>query len=348
VRDERVDRSRLLEVEDLVVRFPVGGGDVVHAVEGVSFGLGAGETLGIVGESGSGKSTLGFTILRRHAPVSGRVIFEGAEITDVRGGDLRRLRRKMQMVFQDPYSSLNPRMKVGEIVAEPLIVHDVEKRGPALTDRVHTLLEQCGLPASAADRYPNAFSGGERQRIAIARALALRPRLIVADEAVSALDVSIQAQIINLLRDLQEEEGLSYLFISHDLAIVRHIAHRILIMYAGKVMELGPSDAIFERPVHPYTHALLSAAPVADPVVERRRERIVLRGEVPSVLDPPRGCPFASRCALAVQQCAEEAPPLELARPGRLIACWRAEEAESYTPAQWKDAAERKLGAVAA
>ena len=312
----------LLQVDDLVVRFPVGHGQVVHAVEGVSFHIGRGETLGLVGESGSGKSTTGFTVLHRHRPVSGRIAFEGREITDAHGKELRALRRDMQIVFQDPYASLNPRMKVGELVGEPLVVHGVESKGTALDKRVAELLELCGLPAVSAERYPNAFSGGQRQRIAIARALALNPKLIVADEAVSALDVSIQAQIINLFVDLQQEAGLSYLFISHNLAVVRHIAHRIMIMYAGKIMELGPSAEIFGRPLNPYTEALLSAAPVANPKVERSRERIVLRGEVPSVLNPPKGCRFNTRCPLASGPCFEEMPPLEEKEPGRWSACW--------------------------
>jgi oligopeptide/dipeptide ABC transporter ATP-binding protein len=312
----------LLEVDDLVVRFPVGGGRVVHAVEGVSFHIGEAETLGLVGESGSGKSTTGFTVLHRYKPISGRIAFQGRDITAAKGKELRALRRDMQIVFQDPYASLNPRMKVGDIVGEPLVVHGVEAKGPALDKRVGELLEMCGLQAAAAERYPNAFSGGQRQRIAIARALALNPKLIVADEAVSALDVSIRAQIINLLVDLQQQAGLSYLFISHDLAVVRHVAHRVMIMYAGKIMELGRTADIFERPLNPYTEALLSAAPVADPKVERERERIVLRGEVPSVLDPPKGCRFNTRCPLASGPCFEEMPPLAEKEPGHWSACW--------------------------
>ena len=316
-------QTPLLAVEDLVVRFPVGHGRLVHAVDGVTFDIAAGETLGLVGESGSGKSTTGFAVLHRHQPTSGRLLFEGRDITHARGKELRALRRDMQIVFQDPYASLNARMKVGDIVAEPLIVHGLAERGDELRERVGTLLEQCGLPAAAMTRYPNAFSGGERQRVAIARALALNPKLIVADEAVSALDVSIQAQIINLLVDLQRQQRLSYLFISHNLAVVRNIAHRVMIMYAGKVMELGPVEDIFERPRNPYTLALLSAAPVADPRIERRRERIVLRGEVPSVVSPPQGCRFNTRCPLAEGRCFDEQPPLEEKAPGQWSACWR-------------------------
>jgi oligopeptide/dipeptide ABC transporter ATP-binding protein len=317
----------LLQVDDLVVRFAAGRRTTVHAVEGVSFHIDPGETLGLVGESGSGKTTIGFTVLRRYDPITGRIRFEGQDITEAKGEELRRLRRDMQIVFQDPYSSLNARMKVGEIVGEPLIVHGLAEKGAALNTRVGELLELCGLPAAAMDRYPTAFSGGERQRIAIARALALRPKLIVADEAVSALDVSIQAQIINLLVELQRQERVSYLFISHNLAVVRHIADRIMILYAGKIMELGSTEEIFSEPAHPYTHALLSAAPVADPKIERARERIVLRGEVPNVLQPPSGCVFRTRCPLAIDKCHEE-PPLVEQSPGRWTACWRANEAE--------------------
>jgi peptide/nickel transport system ATP-binding protein len=232
------------------------------------------------------------------------------------------MRRHMQMIFQDPYASLNPRMKVGTLVGEPLIVHGLATRGEELRQRVIELLERCGLPASAVDRYPHAFSGGERQRIAVARALALSPKLIVADEAVSALDVSIRSQIINLLEDLQRETGIAYLFISHDLGVVRHISDRVLILYAGQIMELGTREDIFERTSHPYTEALLSAAPVADPVVERTRERIVLRGEVPSAIDPPFGCRFNTRCPHAFERCFREKPPLREKAPGHVSACW--------------------------
>jgi oligopeptide/dipeptide ABC transporter ATP-binding protein len=315
--------DNLLEVNDLVVRFPVGHGRVVHAVEGVSFTIAPGETLGLVGESGSGKSTTGFALLHRYQPTSGQILFEGEDITFAKGKELRALRRDMQIVFQDPYTSLNPRMKVGDIVAEPLIVHGLAKDGPELKKQVGELLEMCGLRPAAASRYPTAFSGGERQRVAIARALALNPKLIVADEAVSALDVSIQAQIINLLVELQREKKLSYLFISHNLAVVRNIAHRVMIMYAGKIMEVGAVEDIFERPRNPYTLALLSAAPVADPKIERSRERIVLTGEVPSVISPPKGCRFNTRCPLAEGRCFEEHPPLEEKAPGQWSACWK-------------------------
>jgi oligopeptide/dipeptide ABC transporter ATP-binding protein len=319
--------ARLLEATDLVVRFPLSRDEVVHAVEGVSLHLNRGETLGIVGESGSGKTTIGLTVLRRHQPLHGQIVFEGRDVTNVTGKALRLLRRDMQMVFQDPYASLNPRMRVGDIVSEPLIVHGLARRGPELTQRVAALLETCGLRAAAMSRYPTAFSGGERQRIAIARALALNPKLIVADEPVSALDVSIQAQIINLMLDLQQDKQLSFLFISHNLPVVRQIAHRIMIMYAGKVMELGPAAEIFEQPSHPYTHALLSASPVPNPVVERMRQRIVLRGEIPSVVSPPVGCRFNTRCPIAFERCFTDEPPLVETGPGHWSACWRTGEA---------------------
>lgn len=316
----------LLEVSDLAVDFPLKDGKTVHAVQGVSFEIAAGETLGLVGESGSGKSTVGFTVMRRYLPTSGRVIFEGRDLAQLSNRDLRRMRRDVQIIFQDPYSSLNSRMRVGDIVAEPLLIHDIA-RGRAARIRAEELLEMCGLPASSAGKYPSSFSGGERQRIAIARSLALRPKLIVADEAVSALDVSIQAQIINLLTDIQQQEGVSYLFITHNLAIVRHIAHRLMIMYGGQVMEVGPTAEVFAAPRNPYTQALLSAAPIADPTVERARERIVLSGEVPSVVNLPTGCIFQSRCPLVMDRCRVERPPL---RPqpetGRSTACWRPED----------------------
>jgi oligopeptide/dipeptide ABC transporter ATP-binding protein len=317
----------LLEIRDLVVHFPLRRHEVARAVDGVSFDLGVGDTLGIVGETGSGKSTVGLTVLHQYRATAGRIVFDGRDITDVAPGDLRVLRREMQMVFQDPYSSLNPRMKVSELVAEPLLVHGLARKGPELTRRTGQLLETCGLPASAMSRYPTAFSGGERQRIAIARALGLAPKLIVADEPTSALDVSIQAQIINLMLDLQERENVSYLFISHNLGVVRQIARRVAIMYAGKVMELGPSPEIFVSPLHPYTHALLSASPVADPRVQRGRRRIVLRGEIPSVVAPPQGCRFNTRCPIAAARCFTEEPPITEVAPRRWAACWRTDEA---------------------
>lgn len=319
----------LVEVEDLSIHFPVGGSGfwgrsskVVHAVDGISFSIAKGETLGLVGESGSGKTTTGRAVLRRITPTNGTIKFRGRDITTTNGEALRHLRRHMQLVFQDPYASLNPRMTVGELVAEPLVVHGIVNGFNDARDQVGALLERCGLPADAADRYPHAFSGGQRQRVGIARALALQPDLIVADEPVSALDVSVRAQVVNLLQDLQDELGLTYLFIAHDLSVVRHISHRIAIMYAGKLVEIADCDTIYERPIHPYTEALLSSVPVPDPPLQRARRRIVLQGEIPDPIDPPMGCRFASRCPLAEPRCRESEPPLEERSPGHAVACW--------------------------
>jgi oligopeptide/dipeptide ABC transporter ATP-binding protein len=322
-------REPLVKVEHLSVHFPVGrsgfwGGEqrVVHAVDDVSFDIPRGQTLGLVGESGSGKSSTGRSILLKVRPTTGRVYFRGDDVTSVDGEELRRLRRHMQLVFQDPYASLNPRMRVIDIVAEPLVVHGIVKRTRDAYDRVRELLEICGLPLDAADRYPHAFSGGQRQRIGIARALALKPEFIVADEPVSALDVSIRAQIVNLLQELQSELGLTYLFIAHDLSIVRHISHRVAIMYAGKIVELASRDEIYRKPKHPYTEALLSAVPIPDPTVERERTRIMLPGEIPNPISPPSGCRFHTRCPIAESRCFEEEPAMEPKAQGHLAACW--------------------------
>ena len=319
----------LLRVEGLTVHFPAGGAGpwgrrrrVVHAVDDVSFEIRRGETLGLVGESGSGKTTTGRAILRRVPITAGRIWFKGRDITTLRGEELRRLRRDMQLVFQDPYASLNPRMRVLDIVAEPLLVHGLIRRIQDAEDRVAELLELVGLPADALDRYPHAFSGGQRQRIGIARALALEPDLIVADEPVSALDVSIRAQVVNLMQDLQERLGLTYLFIAHDLSVVRHISHRIAVMYAGKLVELADRDELYRDPRHPYTRALLSAVPIPDPRVQRARGRTVLRGEIPNPVQPPPGCRFHTRCPIAVERCAVEEPPLEEKGPHHVAACW--------------------------
>jgi peptide/nickel transport system ATP-binding protein len=319
----------LVEVENLTVHFDAGRGGfwgqrrmTVHAVDGVSFQVMPGETLGLVGESGSGKTTTGRAVLRRAAVTGGSIRFKGADITRIEGEALRRLRRHMQLVFQDPYASLNPRMRVGEIVAEPLIVHGIVRSAAEAAQRLAPLLELVGLPGDAAGRYPHAFSGGQRQRIGIARALALEPEFIVADEPVSALDVSIRAQVVNLMQDLQRRLGLAYLFIAHDLSIVRHISHRIAIMYAGKLVEIAGRDAIYESPRHPYTEALLSAVPVPDPRVEARRARIAYGGEVPNPLAPPPGCRFQARCPLVSDQCRKHDPPLEEKAPGQWAACW--------------------------
>ena len=317
-------------VEDLSVRFPAGragfwGGRrlEVHAVDSVSFEIRPGETLGLVGESGSGKTTVGRAILRRAPIAGGRVLFAGQDITTLSGEPLRRLRRDMQLIFQDPYASLNPRMTVGDLVAEPLIVHGRARSRDEATEAVGALLARVGLPPDSRDRYPHAFSGGQRQRVVIARALALGPAFVVADEPVSALDVSIRAQVVNLLRDLQREMGLTYLFIAHDLSVVQHIADRIAILYGGRLVEIGPAEGVFADPLHPYTEALLSAVPIPNPRLERRRRRVVLRGEPPDPLAPPPGCRFQGRCPEAIERCRRETPPLEPKRPGHLAACWR-------------------------
>lgn len=324
------DSAPLVRVQNLRVHFPVGKAgfwgrnqQFVHAVDDVSFEIRRGETLGLVGESGSGKSTTGRAILLKVRPTEGRIYFRDQDVTDTEGEELRRLRRHMQLVFQDPYASLNPRMRVIDLVAEPLQVHGIVKRSRDAYDRVRELLELCGLPADAANRYPHAFSGGQRQRIGIARALALRPELIVADEPVSALDVSIRAQIVNLLQELQQELGLTYLFIAHDLSVVRHISHRVAIMYAGKIVEIADRDGIYNSPKHPYTEALLSAVPIPDPHITKQRQRILLEGEIPNPVHPPSGCRFHTRCPIMTPEagCMVDEPPLEEKAPGQRAAC---------------------------
>jgi oligopeptide/dipeptide ABC transporter ATP-binding protein len=295
--------------------------NTVHAVDDLTLGIKRGETLGLVGESGSGKTTTGRALLRRVNVTAGRILFNSQDITRVQGEELRRLRRNMQMVFQDPYGSLNPRMRVADIIAEPLVVHGLARNSREAHDRVVQLLDLVGVPRDSASRHPHAFSGGQRQRIAIARALSIEPEFIVADEPVSALDVSIQAQIVNLFQDLQAELGLTCLFITHDLSIVRHVSSRVAIMYAGRLVEIGPRDAIFNSHFHPYTEALLSAVPVADPQ-KGKRERIVLSGQLPNPMAPPSGCRFHTRCPMAHQVCFEKEPPLELRAPGHYAACW--------------------------
>jgi oligopeptide transport system ATP-binding protein len=289
-------------------------------VDGASFDIQRGETLALVGESGCGKTTVGRTLLRLYEPTAGRVLFDGEDIASFSGERLRGFRRRAQMIFQDPYASLNPRMKVEEVIAEPLRAHGLGGRTERRA-RVRELLERVGLPEAAARRYPHAFSGGQRQRIGIARALALRPELVVADEPVSALDVSIQAQIVNLLSDLQDELGLTLLFIAHDLAVVRHIAARVAVMYLGRIVELGACDTLFNDARHPYTQSLLSAVPVPDPVLERRRERIVLTGDVPSPINPPAGCRFHTRCPYVMPDCRTTTPELRPTDDGRVVAC---------------------------
>lgn len=303
----------LLEIKNLVKHFPISGGFFgrktgdVKAVDGVSLSVEDGETLGLVGESGCGKSTLGRCLLRLIEPTSGDIIFENKNITEMNFDNMREMRRKMQIIFQDPYASLNPRMRVGEIIGEGLQIHGIAD-GAELKDRVMALLAKVGLREEQYGRYPHEFSGGQRQRIGVARALALNAKFIVADEAVSALDVSIQAQILNLLQDLQEEYDLTYFFISHDLRVVEHVSDRVAVMYLGKIVEIAPADQIYTDGQHPYTRALLSAAPVPDPT--RKAERIVLQGDVPSPINPPSGCSFHPRCAFAQKICSEEEPPL--------------------------------------
>ena len=292
----------------------------VRAVDGVTFSVGKQETLGLVGESGCGKSTLGNAVLRLVHPTAGQIRFDGRDVTALDGEALRDLRRDVQMIFQDPYSALNPKIRVGESIGEPLLAHGLAQ-GKALEDQVSELLHLVGLPPDRASRYPHEFSGGQRQRLVIARALALKPKLIVCDEPVSALDVSIRSQILNLLMEFQQKLGLSYLFISHDLSVVRHISHRVAVMYLGRVVELASRDNLFNEPLHPYTEALISAIPLPDPVAQRKRRRIILKGELPKPTAPPPGCPFHTRCPIAVPMCREIVPPLEEKRPGHWAAC---------------------------
>ncbi|MET0850930.1 MAG: dipeptide ABC transporter ATP-binding protein [Candidatus Rokuibacteriota bacterium] len=319
----------ILEVRNLVKHFQVNAGffgragGTVKAVDGVSFSIRRGETLGLVGESGCGKTTTGRCILQLEQATSGEVLFEGKDLATVSGAELRRMRRKIQVIFQDPYSSLNPRMTVGQIIGEPLAVHGIVPGRPARAARVRELLTHAGLLPAMADRYPHELSGGQRQRVGIARALAMEPELIVCDEPVSALDVSIQAQIINLLEDLQSRFGLTYLFVAHDLSVVRHISDRVAVMYLGKIVEITDRKSLYESPQHPYTKALLSAVPIPDPVVEAGRERIVLGGEVPSPLNPPSGCVFHPRCPIAIDECGRVIPDLREIRPDHRAACIR-------------------------
>jgi len=324
---KKLPTQHLLQVEDLKVHFPLPGtgllrrsAGAVKAVDGVSFSLDAGETLGLVGESGCGKSTTGLAVLRMQPVTAGRIFFEGQDITaqQARTGTFR---RRMQMVYQDPYGSLNPRMKVRDLVGEPLQVHGMDKNPGEYQDRIAGLLKTVGLLPDMADRYAHEFSGGQRQRIGIARALALEPSLIICDEPVSALDVSIQAQVVNVLQELQERLGLAYLFIAHDLAVVRHLSDRVAVMYLGRIVEIATRDDLYRAPLHPYTQALLSAVPVADPAVEKTRQRIVVQGEVPSALRPPPGCRFHTRCPHAVERCRSEDPPLADLGQGRAVAC---------------------------
>ncbi len=319
----------LLRTEALFKYFPVkDSSEVVRAVDGVSFAINAGETLGLVGESGCGKSTVGRCLLRLHEPTSGSIKFQGTEITTLGKREMRDIRREMQMIFQDPYASLDPRMSILSIVSEPLKIHGVGSAAER-KERVADLLGRVGLDPRYMTRYPHEFSGGQRQRIGIARALALNPKLIICDEPVSALDVSVQAQVVNLLQDLQQEFGLTYLFISHGLAIVEHISDRVAVMYLGRIVEIADSATLYATPLHPYTKALLSAIPIPDP--NRKRERIILKGDVPTPIDPPSGCRFRTRCPFASAECAETDPELREVRPGHFAACIKVEGYDSAT-----------------
>jgi oligopeptide transport system ATP-binding protein len=326
------EADTLLRIEDLVMHFPIKRGifqqtaGYVHAVDGVSFEIKKGETMGLVGESGCGKSTTGRAILQLYKPTSGHVFFGDKDLTQTKGEELRLMRRQMQMIFQDPYASLNPRMTVEEIVGEPLLVHNVANKAQ-IKERVRELLNLVNLNPSYLDRYPHEFSGGQRQRIGIARAVALQPALIVCDEPISALDVSIQAQVVNLLEDLQKQFTLTYLFIAHDLSMVRHISTRVAVMYLGVIVELAERDELYDHPLHPYTQALLSAVPIPDPIVEEKRQRVILTGDVPSPVNPPSGCRFRTRCPIAKALCAETKPEWREMLPGHFVACHFAQAA---------------------
>jgi oligopeptide transport system ATP-binding protein len=318
----------LLEVKGLRMHFPITEGIVrrravgeVKAVDGIDFTIARGDTLGLVGESGCGKTTTGRCILRLEKPTAGEILYDGIDLASLGRKDLLALRRRIQVVYQDPYSSLNPRMKVGDIIAEPMKVHGIQRDAARRWARVKELLDVCGLNPGFADRYPHEMSGGQRQRVGIARALALEPEFIVCDEAVSALDVSIQAQVVNLLEDLREQFGLTYLFIAHDLSVVRHLCQRVAVMYLGRIVEMADGDELFDHPLHPYTQALLASVPIPDPDVEAARAFRPPKGEVPSPINPPSGCVFHPRCPIAVEGCKKARPELRELRPGHFVAC---------------------------
>ena len=318
----------LVEIKNLKKYFPVTEGIVIQstvaevkAIDDISFKILKGETLGLVGESGCGKTTTGRCILQLERPTSGQIIYDGTDMDTVDRRELNKLRQRIQVIFQDPYSSLNPRMKIGQIISEPMRVHGIEPDPVTRNKRVGELLSVCGLSPKMADRYPHEMSGGQRQRVGIARALSLNPEFIVCDEAVSALDVSIQAQVINLLEDLRDEFDLTYLFIAHDLSVVRHLCHRVAVMYLGKLVALAECDELFDNPLNPYTQALLGSVPIPDPEIERKREHRVIEGEVPSPMNPPSGCVFHPRCPKAVENCKEEIPELREIKPGHWVAC---------------------------
>jgi oligopeptide transport system ATP-binding protein len=338
----------LLRVEGLKMHFPILAGvfrrqvGAVKAVDGVSFDVKLGETLGLVGESGCGKSTTGRAILQLYEPTAGNIYFEDTDLVALPNEKMRQLRSEMQMIFQDAYSSLNPRMTIGQIIKEPMDIFKTAK-GKEADERVDYLLEVVGLSKKFRDRYPHEFSGGQRQRIGVARALALNPKLIVLDEPISALDVSVQAQVINLLEDLQEQFDLTYLFIAHDLSVVRHISDRIAVMYLGRFVELTDKDSLYEKPLHPYTQGLLSAVPIPDPIVEEQRRRIILEGDVPSPANPPSGCNFRTRCPLADTLCAEQQPEWREVFPGHYVACHATDPSKIEGNQMWQDKYEKEV-----
>ncbi|MFC5471758.1 ABC transporter ATP-binding protein [Cohnella suwonensis] len=315
-----MDEQNILEVKNLQKHFTLSSGKVLKAVDGLNFAIKKGETFGLVGESGCGKSTTGRTIIRLYEATGGQVLFNGEDVQKMSGEKRKKFNRDMQMVFQDPYASLNPRMTVGKIIAEGMEIHGLYK-GKAKKERVSQLLRDVGLNEEHAGRFPHEFSGGQRQRIGIARALAIEPQFIIADEPISALDVSVQAQVVNLFKKLQKDRGLTYLFIAHDLAMVKHISDRIGVMYLGKLVEVATSDKLNAKPLHPYTQSLLSAIPIPDPELQKQRKRVILQGEIPSPLNPPSGCPFRTRCPHAMDQCAATMPPFKEVEPGHYAAC---------------------------